>query len=94
MKFPTGNQSSEIMEPREQPFYFPPTSITPQNPAILAFGLFPVRLMGGYKLSSILLQKAFIKWIAIIRFITNYPFRRFTDKAIFDRALNQLHFVG
>ena len=94
MKFPTGNQSSEIMEPREQTFHFPPTVITSQYPTILGLGLFAVRLMRCDKLGSILLQKAFIKWIAIVRSITNYSLWQFADKTTFDGAFNQLHFVG
>ena len=94
MKFPTGDQPSKIVEPREQTLYFPPAPIPSQHPAILGFGLLAVTLMGRDQLGSILLKKALIQWITIVSFITNYPLWRFFDKAAVDGAFNQLHFVG
>ena len=94
MKFPTGHQPSEIVQPGEQPFHFPPASIPSQHPTILGFGLFTVALMWCDKLGSILLKKALIQRIAIVRFITNDSLWRSFDKAALDGAFNQLHFVG
>ena len=94
MKFPTGHQPSEVMEPREQTLYFPPTPIPPQHPAILGFGLLAIALVWRDQLGSILLKKALIQWITIVSFITNDSLWRFFDKAAVEGAFNQLHFVG
>ncbi len=94
MVFPANDKPSEIMQPVEQALDFPSATVAPQYTAVLCPALFQVLLVRCDKLGSILLQKAFIKWIAIVRSITNYSLRRFFDKPTFDSAFNQLHFVG
>ena len=94
MKFPTGHQSSEVVEPGEQTLHFPPTPVPPQRPAVLGFGLLAVALVWCDQLGSILLKKALIQRIAIVSFVTNDSFWRFFDKTAVDGAFNQLHFVG
>ena len=94
MIFPTGNQSSEIMQPGEQALHFPSASIASQYPSILGFRFLAVYFMRSDKLGSIQLAKPVVQWIAVVCFIANYTLGRLADKPALDRALNQLHFVG
>jgi hypothetical protein len=54
--FRTNNQSAEIVEPGEEPLYFPPTRNSAQDPAILSRLGAEVVLMRSDRLRTKLLQ--------------------------------------
>lgn len=87
------NNSSEILKPCKEPLNPPAASIRSQLSAVLCFWLFSTHSMRRNHLYTTFLHQFLIKWIAVIRLITNELVRRKGSKTAVDRFLNKFHLV-
>jgi hypothetical protein len=74
MIFITNNQTAVVLKPGKQPLHLPPFSITPQAPAVLCSGLFPIALMRSNQINAAFFGQLLIELVAVIRSITDYFF--------------------
>jgi hypothetical protein len=70
MVLPSGDRTSEVLEPGEKTFHFPSPPVSSKRASILGFQPFPVRLVRGDHFSPFLF-KAFAQRVAIVDFIAN-----------------------
>jgi hypothetical protein len=90
MTFPTHQQASEVLQPREEPLDLPPTFVTPEFSPILAVPSCAITTMGGDQLDSVLLGKPIDHCVAVISLIANQSFRLVGHEAVLERSLDEL----
>src|ERR1043165_6681954 len=73
--------STEVLQPSEQPLDFPAPLVAPQLPSVLRRRLLAVALVWGDHLNVERLQRR-VQRIRVIRLITNQSFRLFIDEAL------------
>lgn len=78
MKFIAYNKSTVVWQPREQPFYLPAPTISPQRPTILRF-LASLSVRSNHFNAPILFQLG-IKLIAVICFAPDKALRQFVGE--------------
>jgi hypothetical protein len=94
MVFIPNNYTPEILEPGKKSFNFPSATIASQFPPILGFWSFTAFAMWRYHFNSTFIKKPIIKRIAVICLVADQFFRCIRNKAIVNRYLNQLYFMG
>src|SRR6201995_374939 len=72
---------AELLQPREQPLYFPSALVTPQRPAVLGSIPLPVRLVRRDHLNA-LTEKLRVERVGVVSLIANQPFRPLGDKTL------------
>ncbi len=84
---PSRGESSEVLQPCEQPFDFPAAQVTTQWSAILSsFSFAPV---GSDHFDAVLFTKSLIERITVVGLIANQPLRDSGDMSLGECAFNQ-----
>jgi hypothetical protein len=90
MTFPTHQQASKVLQPREEPFDLPPAFVTPEFSPVLAVRSCAITTVRGDQLDSVLLGKPIHHRVAVISLIANQSFRLVGHETVRDRSLDQL----
>jgi hypothetical protein len=80
MVFVANNQSPEVLKPGKQALNLPSAPVTPQFPAVLGSRFFPSYSVRCDHLNTALIEKLTVKFIAVVRLITNQLIRRIPSK--------------
>ncbi len=80
--------SPKVLQPSKQPLDLPTVSITPQRPAILGAWLCAVGLVRCDQLNA-LFSQPLVKWVTIIRSVTDQFSRTLLGETAFERAFDQ-----
>jgi hypothetical protein len=94
MVFVPDNQPPEVLKPSKQTLHLPSTPIASQFSAVLGVRFFPSFAMRGNHFDTSILKESIVKWIAVVRFITNQLIRGILSKASVYRILDKLYLVG
>jgi len=81
------------LKPGKQPLHLPPFSITPQAPAVLCSGLFPIALMRSNQINAAFFGQLLIELVAVIRSITDYFFGNMFKKTSIQRLVHQCYLM-
>lgn len=81
MVFVPNNQPPEVLKPGKQTLHLPSTPIASQFSAVLGVRLFPSFAMRGNHFDTSSLKESIVKWIAVVRLITNQLIRGILSKA-------------
>jgi hypothetical protein len=73
------HNSTEVLQPREQPLDLPPPLVAAQWPPILRGGFLSVRLVRRDHLDALLAQ-LLAQRVRVIRLVANQPLRQFSGK--------------
>ena len=91
MKFVPYDDTPEVLQPGEQPFNLPSTSVAPQRPPILSLGPFlPVR--GNHFNTPVRFQLG-VELVAVVGLISDEPFWKLIGKAPVQSRLDKRHFM-
>ena len=88
---PSDDESTVVMEPREEPFDFPPALRAPYGSAVLRRDL-SVRAMPGDHLDAHRFREQRIERIAVEGLVADQPVRPPRQKSVVERRLHQLYF--
>ena len=94
MVFVPNNQPPEVLKPGKQTLHLPSTPIASQFSAVLGVRFFASFAMRGNHFDTSILKESIVKWIAVVRFITNQLIRGILSKAAVYRILDKLYLVG
>jgi len=94
MIFIPNHNSSEVLEPGEQALHLPTASVWSQLAAILGFRPLSSFSMRCNHLDITFIKQSLIKFVAIIRLVTDKLIWSIFGKATVYRCLNQFHFMG
>jgi hypothetical protein len=94
MVFVPDNQSPEVLKPGKQALHLPSAPIASQFPAVLGFRFFPSFAMRGNHFNTTIIKELIIKFIAVVRLITNQLIRGILSKATVYRILDKFYLVG
>ncbi len=89
MTFPTHHQSSEVLQPGEEPLDFPAALVPPELAPVLAVRSCAITTVRCDQFDS-LLGKLIVQSITVISLVGNQSFRLLCHKAVLDRNRNEL----
>ena len=92
MIFVAHNYSPKVLQPRKEPFDFPPPFVAAKLSPVLRFSAFAIGFGRRNKLNLEFFQ-LFVQRIRIICFITDYPSRSLVGESFTDGSLDQFDFV-
>ena len=92
--FVPNHNAPKILKPGKQALYFPSASVWSQLPPVLGFRPLSSSPMRRDHLDITLIKQSLIKFVAIIRFVTDKSIRSVCGKTAVNRSLNQFHFMG
>jgi hypothetical protein len=90
MTFPTYQQAPEVLQPREEPFDFPPAFVTAEFSPVLAVRSCAITTVRGDQLDSMPLGELIDHCVAVISLIANQSFRLVGHEAVLERSLDKL----
>ena len=94
MVFVPDNQPPEVLKPGKQTLYLPSAPIASQFSTVLGVRFFASLAMGCDHFDTSILKESIVKWIAVVRLITNQLIRGILSKAAVYRILDKRYFVG
>ena len=94
MVFVTDNQPSEVLKPGKQALYLPSAPIAPEFSPILSIRFFSSFTMWRNHFNTTFVKQLFIKFVAIVSFITNQLVRCISSKAAVYRIFDKLYLMG
>jgi hypothetical protein len=94
MVFVPDNQPPEVLKPGKQALYLPSAPIASQFPAVLGIRFFTSFAMGCDHFDTSIIKESIVKWIAVVRLITNQLVRGILSKAAVYRILDKFYLVG
>lgn len=77
--FPTGDQSAEVVHPREESLHFPASPIAAQLATVLTLASAPA--IGRNHFYSVFGSELFIERVRVVSFVANGPGREFIEEA-------------
>lgn len=93
MKFVASNDTAEVLEPREQPFDLPSSSLQTQQTTILYSRFFPIDFIRCNKFYSPS-SKSLIEGVTVIRNVPNNPARYGASEASGESVFDKGDFSG
>ena len=94
MVFVSDNQPPKVLKPGKQALDLPSAPVTSQFPAVLGKRFFSVPYGAVRSFQHLVHSEADLKFIAIVRLITNQLIRCMPSKAAVYRGLDKLYFMG
>ena len=94
MVFVPDNQPPEVLKPGKLALYLPSAPIASQFPAVLGIRFFASFAMGCDHFDTTFVKELVVKFIAVVRLITNQLIRSIPGKAAVYRILDKLYLVG
>jgi hypothetical protein len=82
------------LKPGKQALYLPSAPTTSEFSAVLGVQFFPSFAMRGNHFDTAMLKESIVKWIAVVRLITNQLIRGILSKAVVYRILDKIYLVG
>src|SRR5262249_19041215 len=86
------NQTTEVLQPGEQPFHFVTLAVSPQRTSVLCSGLFPVASMGRDHFNPGRRQ-LFVQRVTVIRLVSDQSFRELIDEAFEESVCDKGDFM-
>ena len=87
--FPSGDESSEVVEPCEEPFDLPTSSVSAQTAAVLCVA-FSTSAIGCDQFDAIVLVERLIERIRIVGLVSDKPRRELVGEASCQNKLHKL----
>ena len=94
MVFVPNNQPPEVLKPGKQALYLPSAPIASEFSAVLGFRFFTTFTMWCNHFDTTFIKESIVKWIAVVRLITNQLIGGILSKAAVYRILDKLYLVG
>ena len=94
MVFVSDHQSSEVLQPSEQAFDFPPTLTASEFAAVLGSRSFTPPFVGSNHFGFSFTQQPPVQCVTVVGFISDQTPRDLADKAAIDGRLSELYFMG
>src|SRR5271163_4594355 len=85
--FPAAGESTEVLEPGEEPFDFPAPQVSAQRSTILSS--FPLAPVWRDHFDAVSLPKPLVQWIAVVGLIANQALRQGCGMSLCERGFNQ-----
>ena len=94
MVFVPNNQSPEVLKPGKQALNLPSAPVASQFPAVLGSWFFASHTMRCDHFNTAFFEKLIVKFIAVVRLITNQLIRRIFSKAAVYSGFDKLYLMG
>ena len=91
--FVSGDESSVVLEPSEEPLHPPSVPVAPKRTAILSGGSSSVALVGRDHLNTALGPQSFVQRIAVVGFVADQAVGIVRDEAVLDRLFGESDFM-
>jgi hypothetical protein len=91
--FPAADQSTEVVEPGEEPLYFPAAAVAAEFATVLCAFLAAIVLVGRDEPNVMFLPQALVERIAVIGSIADHSFRLGAREALLDGSFDELGFM-
>jgi hypothetical protein len=90
MMLPANDDAAIVMQPSEQPFHLPPTSVTPKDATVLRRLSAANRVVRSDQFHSEALADFGVERIAVVGAIADQPLWRWGEEALFERDGDEL----
>src|ERR1700737_5380206 len=91
--FPADHDAAIVMQPREQAFDFPSTTVTPQHTAILGQSSGAHGGVWCNHLDAVVLHQPLVEAVAVVGAIADHPFGGGGEEALFRGGLREVSFL-
>src|SRR5215475_8398819 len=88
----SNNQTTEVLQPGEQPFHFVTSAVSPQRTSVLCSGLFPVASMGRDHFNPGRRQLS-VQRVTVIRLVSDQSFRELIDESFEESVCDKGDFM-
>ena len=93
MVFPTNDNATKIMKPREQALDLPTTPLTTQYPTVLRWGFASLGFVRSNQLHTEPLANLHIQWVTVVSAVADQSFGSFRKEAALDGGSDELCFM-
>ena len=90
--FPSGDEPTEVMQPREKSLHLPAMAVAAQLAPILCFYL-ALAAMRSDQLDSVFFCQLLVERVRVVGFVADEPLREFIEEASAEDAFDELAFV-
>ena len=91
--FPADHDAAIVMQPREQAFDFPSTTITPQHAAILGQSFGAHGSVWCNHLDAVVLHQSLIEAVAVVGTVADQPFREVGEESLLEGGFDEFSFM-
>src|SRR5271169_7230855 len=91
--FPTNDNATKIMKPREQALDLPTTPVTTQYPTVLRRGFASLGFVRSNQLHTEPLANLHIQWVTVVSAVADQSFGSFRKEAALDGGSDELCFM-
>src|ERR1700730_1606565 len=91
--FPADHDAAIVMQPREQAFDFPSTTVTPQHTAILGQSSGAHGGVWCNHLDAVVLHQPLVEAVAVVGAIADQPFGEVGEESLFEGGFDEFSFM-